>query len=296
MTVLKCLTTKEVARLCRVSDATVKRWEDAGLLQSERTSGGHRRFRAEEVIRFQREQNLGLKKSHGDESVVSALIKRRENKYSNGSTLFNSLISGSEEAATTELIGEYLRGKSLTEIFDYSICPAMRQVGELWREGKLSISQEHLATRTAQNSIYKLRNFLSVPKMTDNLAVCFAMEGDFHELTTHLAQTTIENEGWEVLNFGANTPLKCLAKELSANSPKMICISVTIIAEVETLARDYRCFAERIGKLQVPIVMGGRALEDSAVRQKFPAAAYFRSFAEMAEFTRNLTANSRAAV
>ena len=101
MTDLKCLTTKEVARLCRVSDATVKRWEDAGLLHSERTGGGHRRFRAEEVVRFQRVQNLGLKKCHGDESVVAASTRRRESRHNGGSPLFYSLISGCEEAAQT---------------------------------------------------------------------------------------------------------------------------------------------------------------------------------------------------
>ena len=61
MTKSKTFTTREVAGLCHVSDATVKRWEDAGLLHSERTNGGHRRFRAEEIARFQREQGLGRK-------------------------------------------------------------------------------------------------------------------------------------------------------------------------------------------------------------------------------------------
>lgn len=77
---IKGFTTIEVARLCRVSDATVKRWEEAGLLKSERTSGGHRRFRAEEVARFQREQGLGLKQSHGDESVTKTINRAREKK------------------------------------------------------------------------------------------------------------------------------------------------------------------------------------------------------------------------
>ena len=40
------------------------------------------------------------------------------------------------------------------------------------------------------------------------------------------------------INFGANTPLKCLTKEILQHSPKMICISATIIADVELLARD----------------------------------------------------------
>ncbi len=289
MTDLKCLTTKEVARLCRVSDATVKRWEDAGLLQSERTGGGHRRFRAEEVVRFQCEQKLGLKKCHGDESVFSAAARRRENKNSLGSPLFKSLIAGCEEAAANLLIGEYLQGKSLTEIFDDSICPAMRLVGELWLEGELTVSQEHLATRTANNSIYKLRNTLPIPGMTGKIAVCCAMEGDFHELPTHLAQMTVENEGWEVLNFGANTPLKCLAKEILQHSPKMVCISATVIANIELLARDYKCFSERVSKLGIPILFGGRVFIDETVRGRFPAEIYAQSFAELSEFTQKLT-------
>lgn len=286
---LKCLTTREVARLCRVSDATVKRWESAGALVSERTSGGHRRFRAADVVRFQQEQSLGLRKSHGDESVVSAAGRKRESKRSDDSPLFRSLVGGSEEAAANLLTGEYLRGKSLAEIFDDDVCPAMRRVGELWFRGELSISQEHLATRTAQNSIYKLRGALPVPPTTGALAVCCAFSGDFHEFPTHLAQISIENEGWEVLNFGADTPLKCLAKEISRHAPQVICISATIIADVEALARDYKCFAERIGKLRIPILLGGRAFLDEAVRRRFPAEFYAGSFAEVAEFTRSLT-------
>lgn len=287
---LKCLTTKEVARLCRVSDATVKRWETDGLLESERTSGGHRRFRAEEVVRFQREQNLGLKRFHGDESVVAAAARRRENKNSFDSPLFHSLVAGCEEAAADALISEYLQGKSLTEIFDDSVCPAMRRIGELWADGKLSISQEHLATRTAHNSIYKLRGVLPVPEMTGKLAVCCAMKEDFHELPTQLAQMTLENEGWEVLNFGADTPFKCLTKEILQHSPQAICISVTVFGNVERLARDYRCFNERMKKLEIPIVLGGRALKDESVRQHFPADFYAGSFADVAEFTKNLAA------
>jgi excisionase family DNA binding protein len=292
MTDLKCLTTKEVARLCRVSDATVKRWEDAGLLQSERTSGGHRRFRVEEVVRFQREQNLGLKKSHGDESVVS-VAARRENKHSSGTPFFRCLIAGCEEAAANLLIGEYLKDRTMTEIFDDFVCPAMRTVGELWLKGKLTISQEHLATRTAQNSIYKLRNSLPVPTMTDKLAVCCSIEGDFHELPAYLAQVTIENEGWEVLNFGANTPFKCLAKEIFQHSPQLICLSATIITDVEIIVRDYKCFAERVGRLKIPIILGGRVFKDKSIRKLFPADFFAHSFADITKFTRKTAKKSQ---
>ncbi len=282
---LKCFTTKEVARLCRVSDATVKRWEDAGLLRSERTSGGHRRFRAEEIARFQREQGLGLKTRNGDESAVQAATRRRINTNQSNSSLFHSLVVGCEEEAANILIGAHLRGAVLTKIFDDTVCPAMRRIGELWYNGDLSITQEHIATRVVSNAVFKLRNVLPVPKMNGELAMCCALEGDFHELPTHLAQTVLENEGWEVLNFGASTPLYSLTEEVLHHAPKLICISATMVGDVERLSRDYKIFTEQIGKLKIPIVFGGRAFADEQIRRRFPADLYARSFAELVNFT-----------
>jgi len=282
---LKCFTTKEVARLCRVSDATIKRWEDAGLLRSERTSGGHRRFRAEEIARFQREQGLGLKTRNGDESAVQAATRRSINTNQSNSSLFHSLVAGCEEEAANILIGAHLRGAVLTKIFDDTVCPAMRRIGELWYNGDLSIAQEHIATRVVSNAVFKLRNVLPVPKMNGELAMCCALEGDFHELPTHLAQTVLENEGWEVLNFGASTPLYSLAEEVLHHAPKLICISATMVGDVERLSRDYKIFTEQIGKLKIPIVFGGRAFTDEQIRRRFPADLYARSFAELVNFT-----------
>ncbi len=288
MSKLKCLTTKEVARLCRISDASVKRWENAGLLKSERTSGGHRRFRMEEILRFQREQGLGLKQSHGDESVKMAIMRQYVNKYFSSSEFFHSLVAGCEESVINILINAHRDSKSLTEIFDEIVCPAMRQIGEFWFKGDISITQEHLATRTISNALYKLRHTLPVPTMTDRLAMCCAVEGDFHELPTHLAQMTIENEGWEVMNFGANTPLYSLAEEVLQHTPHIICISATIINDVERLSRDYKSFTEQLSKSKTLIILGGRAFKDEQIRQRFPAKFYVQSFAETAEITRSL--------
>jgi excisionase family DNA binding protein len=46
------LTPAEVAALFRVDPKTVTRWAKAGKLSSIRTLGGHRRYRADEVMRF----------------------------------------------------------------------------------------------------------------------------------------------------------------------------------------------------------------------------------------------------
>jgi excisionase family DNA binding protein len=51
------LTTRYVARLLSVSEATVKRWADDGALTSEKTVGGHRRFGIEAIARLRREKD-----------------------------------------------------------------------------------------------------------------------------------------------------------------------------------------------------------------------------------------------
>jgi excisionase family DNA binding protein len=285
---IKGFTTIEVARLCRVSDATVKRWEESGALKSERTSGGHRRFRAEEVARFQRETGLGLKQSHGDESVKRTTNRTRAARIGSDSTLLQSLIAGGEEAAANQLITARLDGVPLTEIIGGRICSAMREVGELWHRGEISVSQEHLATRTAVTAIHKLRNSLPIPTMKDRLAMCCSMEGDLHELPTLLAQISIENEGVEVINFGASTPLYCMADEVVRHSPDFICISATVLNELDRLTRDYREFTKKIGALKIPILLGGRVFEDADMRARFEPATYVRSFAELAQFARSL--------
>ncbi len=284
MTDLKCLTTKEVARLCRVSDATVKRWQEAGLLQSERTSGNHRRFRPEEVARFQRAQGLGLKQCHGDESVLAASTRKHAGKTFSSCALFQSLMAGCEEAAANVLIGAYLEGKQLAEIFDDLVCPAMRRIGELWADGQINIAQEHLATRVAHNALYKLRRTLSVSKSIEKTAMCCALEGDFHELPTHLVQMTIENEGWDAINFGANTPLYALTEEIVRRKPDLVCISGVILSDAEHIFRDYQALTAQTLKLKIPFVLGGKVFADEQTRARFPAELYAEKFTDVAEF------------
>ncbi len=286
MTKSKTFTTKEVARLCHVSDATVKRWEDAGLLNSERTNGGHRRFRPEEIARFQRQQGLGQKLSHGEESVFAVSNRYSELKAKSDYTFFDALLAGCEEAAADVLINTLLQKKSLDKIFDEVICPPLRKIGKLWFEGELTIAQEHLATRAAQNALYKFRSVLPVPELCGNLAMCCAFEGEFHELPIHLAQIIFENEGWEVLNFGANTPLFCLVEEIRKHAPEAVCISTTVMNDMERLSHDYAEFRKQIK--EIPVILGGGVFGNECMQKRFPAELYAGSFSELTNFISDL--------
>src|SRR3954451_1598949 len=46
------LSTRQVAQLLGVGEATIKRWADAGEIECFRTPGGHRKFRLRDVTAF----------------------------------------------------------------------------------------------------------------------------------------------------------------------------------------------------------------------------------------------------
>ena len=51
------LSTRQVAQLLGVGEATVKRWADAGEIDCFRTPGGHRKFRLRDVTAFVQRRN-----------------------------------------------------------------------------------------------------------------------------------------------------------------------------------------------------------------------------------------------
>ena len=50
------MTVSEAARYLGVSEPTLRKWTDEGMVSAFRTPGGHRRYREEELIRFRDER------------------------------------------------------------------------------------------------------------------------------------------------------------------------------------------------------------------------------------------------
>nr|MBA3242173.1 B12-binding domain-containing protein [Acidobacteriota bacterium] len=187
----KNLTSKEAARLLGVSEASVKRWADGGLLPALKTAGGHRRFRPEDVASFRR---AGLAREtaagafgKGDGPHREAAHALRDDAATLDEALphlmFERIVGGHDEETSAALVSLYLHGHTVARIADAVLCPALRRVGDLWHAGELSVAQEHLATRTALTALQALRASLNVSEQREGVraAICCSVEDDFHE-------------------------------------------------------------------------------------------------------------------
>ena len=282
------LTTSHVAELLDVSEATVKRWADAGAIHFDKTAGGHRRFDIAAISRFQRERlqstpagpNPASKKGRG---------QKQKDPFA-GFAFRDSLLHGKDQEASLALIGAYLRGRGLAELFDTAITDAMHSIGDLWFREEITISDEHLATQVILGAVSQLRNALAPPTSTGLRSICCGVESDLHELPTHLAATLLESRGWKATNLGPNTPIYSLSELISMpgrhdfKETDLICISARIIIDLERTAREI-AELHRIGtRIGARILLGGEAFRDPSIRKKFPADRHASSFAELEEF------------
>ncbi|HET8671757.1 MAG TPA: excisionase family DNA-binding protein, partial [Candidatus Saccharimonadales bacterium] len=85
------LTTRHVARLMSVSEATVKRWADDGVLTSEKTVGGHRRFGIESIAQLRREKNL-----QGGAGPVAKVVKKKAKPLPSADDFLRLIVAGDE--------------------------------------------------------------------------------------------------------------------------------------------------------------------------------------------------------
>jgi excisionase family DNA binding protein len=289
------LTTRQLARMWQVSEATIKRWADAGHLRSSRTLGGHRRFAPAEVLRFQNEHGLDVNrlvkrsvvKAAAPEKSVRGGHKKSEKEGAARAAFLEAIAQGHEAEAAATLLKLHLNGVSLATLFDEVVKRAMHRVGELWQCGEMSVADEHFSTRTATRAIESVRDAMRREPANGRLALCCAVEEELHEVAALCAQTILESVGWTVINLGANTPFYALSDAVEKHRPQLVCISSTTNLGLDRAVREYEQFHQAARRIRCRIVLGGEGFNDQAIRQRFPSDFYATTFGQLLDFVRD---------
>ena len=279
------LTTKAVAKLLRVSEATVKRWASSGLLQADKTAGGHRRFSLNAVAHLRRELGIGP----GAETPSGQTAPKKGSVVLPASVEFaDTLLRADEKEAGAMLVRAYLSGAALTTLFDETITGAMHHIGELWFKGSITVADEHLATRVVFSALQTLSAVIMPVQPNGLRAICCGIEGDLHELPVQLARIILESEGWAVKSLGPNTPLFALSEMVARQRPQLVCISGRSVSDLDRATAEYSQLRKITGKLGVSVVIGGEGFRDPVFRERFPSQFYADNFAGLAKFIRAL--------
>jgi len=281
------LSTRELAEAIGVSESSIKRWADDGVLHAARTAGGHRRIPLAEAIRFIRETGaavvqpaiLGLDDAAGVRST----------RHGDGAeSLYRFLAQGAAPEARGLIQSLYLAGHPVATIVDGPVREALRRIGEQWRHRDDGILCEHRAVDLCVQALSQLRSLF--PESAEAaLAVGGAPSGDPYILPSLAAATVLAAEGFRTVNLGPETPFDTLALAAVELRPRIVWLSVSLDPLPDRLAERIPRFAERVRPHGASVVVGGRTLPATP----FPAVTNLhvgRSMAELAAFARGLAA------
>lgn len=247
------LTTSEVAELFGVHPSTVKRWTDGEGLEAGKTEGGHRRIYLRAALDFAASRGIETYlesfapfESHVWLSVRDAVVDADFRRLR--SLAMGWLVRGYPQRVTA-LFQELLDRDDLPLhiLCDRGIRPFMEEVGTAWREGRLRIGEEHIASQAVMEALIKVSRPREGGESTQEtggagteqqrVAVVGATEGDHHHIGSMCVRILLERFGWHVLYPGANTPAEDFAALQRTQKADLICISVSPPASAAHILR-----------------------------------------------------------
>lgn len=255
------ISTRDLAAAIGVSESSLKRWADNGLIAVSRTAGGHRRIAIGEAIRFIRASTLPLVKPEvlGLEDMAIG-GEHLSSPQSPAEQLYQHLHDGRAREVRGLLMSLYLSGQSIARIADGPIRSAMGRLGELWQHDPAGIFIEHRAVDICMQGVQQLRPLIETDAPGD-FALGGAPSGDPYLLPTLLASMVLLSEGWRAMNLGPNTPYTSLMAAVERYSPRLVWLSVSYVRDAIALSDGLRAFADAMKTRGIDLVVGGNELD-----------------------------------
>ncbi len=249
---------KQAAHALGVSESSLKRWCDQGLLKISRTAGGHRQLPVAEVLRFAREHDHSLQSPEilGLPAVGphSSLALRRAVPL-----LVHALISGEELAARQIVSDLYLARHRISVILDEVIAASFHEIGQRWQCQQTDVYQERRGCEIARRILFDLRR-LQTPPNPQWTAIGGAVEGDRYALPTLMAELVLRENGWQATSLGTSIPIPSLIQAVCEMRPKVFWLSVSFLEHAPTFLAGFAKLSQVCFQQDVALVVGGRVL------------------------------------
>lgn len=177
------------------------------------------------------------------------------------SAFFDALMDG-DAARADVIVGDAVRAQ-LDEgvIYDDVIAPVMRRIGTLWKEGQISVAEEHLATHISLRVLALQREAFRVARQRSSQRIMLAaVEGEHHVVGLAMVGNLLAHHGFDVRYLGADLPLESIPPIIRRHSPRVFGLSVTMPwrFEVVHLAVDEILSADP----SVSVLIGGSGVPE----------------------------------
>lgn len=147
-------------------------------------------------------------------------------------------------------------GMSFSRRIDTIFTPILRETGDRWEAGTLSVAQEHYISSFCRAHLTAMLLSLEYGPENGPLVICASWSEDQHDIPLLSVAVKLALKGCRVVFLGARTPRADLIALCKQRMPSKVCLSVTIPITVPELTAA----AAELASLGCGVVIGGQGL------------------------------------
>jgi DNA-binding transcriptional MerR regulator len=253
-----------LSRRLGVSDHVLRAWERRyGLLRPVRTAGGFRLYSEADLARVRRMQAHlaeGLSPAQAAQAAIdedtparavadSGTVEHRDGLAGAAGTLARALDEFDETTAHA-VLDRLLSTLTVETVLREVILPYLRQLGERWERGAVSVAQEHFASNVIRGRLASLGRGWGHGYGPRALLAC--VPGERHDIALLAFGIVLHRNGWRIDYFGADTPLDDLVRMADTKRIDLVVLVATTRERFDPLFED---LSRLVGL--APVAIGG---------------------------------------
>ena len=226
----------EAARRLGVAPATIQRWVDSGMLNAERTPGGHRRIYVTELRR--------LIAANRPASLSGPVAE-----------WFDVLMTGDPHKVEAALETSRQQTGSWAATAD-EVASAIAEMGRRWEAGACQIFEEHAATEALRRAAASCAGKIPLAEDAPSAAL-FTIENERHTLGLALAELVLAEAGWRPVWIGEGPPVEELAVLAAKIKPRLFLVSASSASRPAAAARYQEPLMRVAAEAGIGLILAG---------------------------------------
>lgn len=211
-----------------VTQSSLRFLEREGFLAPARTPGGHRLYAQRDVQRIRQIKDWQAQRLSLEE--IRQRLAERDAVRPPGEIAAEFLrhaLAGDVAAARRTILDASALGVSLDVLFGAVIAPALRELGDGWERGDVSVAQEKEVSEVARELIADLSLRAAGTAPETNAVVAACVLGERHELGLRMVSGLLGARGIDIHFLGADVATPFLLDAVEIRRARAVLLSVT---------------------------------------------------------------------
>jgi len=181
--------------------------------------------------------------------------------------IIKAVLNGDDDAALEYAQDIMAIGAAPLEIIDGGLLPAMAQVGRLFKEGEIYVPEVMMAAAVVSGVIARLKPLLAGEISNKGTVVLGTVKGDLHDIGKNLVALLLENNGFEVIDLGADIEPQAFVEAAARHGAKIVGLSALLTTTMPQMAKTVRAFEESGSREKVKIIIGGAPVTEMYAKE-----------------------------